>query len=84
MGRRKADEQYQMSDNFAKHIIQYLKNNNTTLKRFCKENNLSYYFTYKIIDRKIKMHSFFSYIVLLAKKTEYDYLSSLTYIKKIG
>jgi len=83
MGRRKTEEQYQMSDNFVKYIIKYLRQNNLSFKDFCKLNDLSYYFTYKILDRKIKMHSYYSYLLLLAKKTGYNYFNLPIFIKKI-
>lgn len=63
----KQETQYQMSNEFAAYILKYLKENKIKLKDFCGELNLPVYMTRKIIDRKIKMHIYYSYLLKIAK-----------------
>jgi len=65
--RKKIETQYQMSNEFAVYIMKYLKENEIKLKDFCDELNLPVYMTRKIIDRKIKMHIYYSYLLKIAK-----------------
>lgn len=57
---------YQMTDELYKAIVKYLKKNKISFKKMCKELNLPYYMTHKIMDRKIKMHAYRSYLAKLA------------------
>ena len=65
--RKKFETQYQMSNEFAIYILKYLKENEIKLKDLCDELNLPVYMTRKIIDRKIKMHIYYSYLLKIAK-----------------
>ena len=57
---------YQMTDELYKAIVKYLKKNKISFKKMCKELNLPDYMTHKIMDRKIKMHAYRSYLVKIA------------------
>lgn len=74
------EDQFQMSNELATYIINYLKENKTSFKNFCKKHNLSYYLTYKVIDRKIKMHIGYSYLAKLSRLV--GFTAPNTYIKK--
>lgn len=60
------ETQYQMSDEFYKSVVEYLIKRNITLKKLCKEMNIEYYMTYKIFNRKIKMHIYLSFLKKIA------------------
>jgi predicted transcriptional regulator len=63
----KQETQYQMSNEFASYILKYLKENKIKFKDFCEKLNLPVYMTRKIIDRKFKMHIYYSYLLKIAK-----------------
>ena len=65
--RKKIETQYQMSDDFARYILNYLKEKKIKFKDLCEELNLPVYMTRRIIDRKVKMHIFYSYLLKIAK-----------------
>lgn len=63
----KNEPQFQMSDYLFSNIVYYLKSNNIKFQTFCNEVNLPKYYLRKIMDRKIKMHSYPSLFIRLAK-----------------
>ena len=51
---KRTEGQFQMSDGFYREFVKYLKDNKMSLKSFCEKHNLSYYYTQKVVDRRIK------------------------------
>lgn len=59
--------QYKMTDDFYILLKGYLRANNITLKQLCENMGIEYYLVKKIIDRKIKMHIYLSFLEKLAE-----------------
>lgn len=70
LGRGNAEVQYQMSTEFAIHILQFIKNNNMSFSQFAKKVRIDEYMLYKIISRKIKMCCYFSLLRKLGDYTQ--------------
>lgn len=70
LGRGKSEVQYQMSTEFASHILQFIKNNNMSFSEFTKKVKINEYMLYKIISRKIKMCCYLSLLQKLAYFTQ--------------
>lgn len=68
--RGRAEVQYQMSKEFAIHILNFIKNNNMSFSQFAKKVKINEYMLYKIISRKIKMHCYLSLLQKLADYTQ--------------
>lgn len=60
------EPQYQMTDEFYNLVKKYLSENNITLKKLCRQMKTEYYMVYKILHRKIKMHSYLSMLEKIA------------------
>jgi len=67
MAFKKDDDQYQASNELFILVKKYLKDNKLKFKKFCEQNNLPEYITKKVLDRKIKMHIFPSFIIKIGK-----------------
>lgn len=63
------ETQYQMSNDLYLFLIEYLKQEKLSLKKFCEMNNLNLYVTNKVVDRKIKMHIYKSSLLKIATIT---------------
>lgn len=74
----KLEEQYQMSNYFAKTIMQKLKKNNISFTQFCQILNVSPYYLRKVIDRNIQASC---YISLLEKIAEIINVSGIKLYK---
>lgn len=70
LGRGRAEVQYQMSKEFAIHILNFIKNNDMSFREFAKKVRIDEYMLYKIISRKIKMCCYLSLLQKLSAYTQ--------------
>ena len=63
---KRTEGQFQMSDGFYREFVKYLKDNKMSLKSFCEKHNLSYYYTQKVVDRRIKAYAYERFLERLA------------------
>lgn len=66
----KYETQYQMSDELYEEILIYMKFNKLNINQLAKRINIPPYFLFKIMNRKIKMHSYPSLLSKIAKICE--------------
>lgn len=59
--------QYQMSNYLLNEILNYLSNNKIKINDFCKELMIPKYYLRKVMDPTIKMHTYPSFFLKIAK-----------------
>lgn len=69
LGRGRCEVQYKISDEFYKHILNFMKSNNMNLNQFSKYVKIDEYLLYKVISKKIRMCCYMSLLEKIAIHT---------------
>lgn len=67
---RSSAELNEMTDEFYKKLMDYLKHRNITLDKLCNEMRMPTYFVSKVVDRKIRARAYRTMLVRIAKYTD--------------